>query len=72
MKASIASVATSSRGTSTEWGRSSALVEDGFAKRLEVALDPELLRYAIDKGSITLDGVSLTIAGLGDLGFPLP
>lgn len=43
-----------------------SLVEDGFAKRLEVALDPDLLRYAIDKGSITLDGVSLTIADLGD------
>jgi len=43
-----------------------SLVEDGFAKRLEVALDPDLLRYAIDRGSITLDGVSLTIADLGD------
>ena len=32
----------------------------------EVELDPDLLRYAIDKGSITLDGVSLTIADLGD------
>lgn len=43
-----------------------SFVEDGFAKRLEVALDPDLLRYAIDRGSITLDGVSLTIADLGD------
>lgn len=40
--------------------------EDGFAKRLRVALDPGLLRYVIDKGSIALDGVSLTIASLGD------
>jgi len=40
--------------------------EDGFARRLRVALGPELLRYAIDKGSITLNGVSLTIANLGD------
>ena len=43
-----------------------AIEEDGFAKRLRVALDPDLLRYAIDKGSITLDGVSLTIADLGE------
>ncbi len=40
--------------------------EDGFARRLKVALSPDLLRYAIAKGSITLDGVSLTIADLGE------
>ncbi|MGC1851530.1 MAG: riboflavin synthase [Solirubrobacterales bacterium] len=43
-----------------------AMAEDGFARRLRLALDPVLLRYAIDKGSIALDGVSLTIAALGD------
>jgi riboflavin synthase len=40
--------------------------EDGFARRLRVKLEPRLLRYAIDKGSIALNGVSLTVAGLGD------
>jgi riboflavin synthase len=30
-----------------------------------VKLPAELLRYAIDKGSIALDGVSLTVAALG-------
>jgi riboflavin synthase len=39
---------------------------DGFARRLRVELAPELLRYVIAKGSITLNGVSLTIADLGD------
>jgi riboflavin synthase len=43
-----------------------SIEEDGFAKRLRLALDRDLLRYAIDKGSITLDGVSLTIADLGE------
>lgn len=43
-----------------------AVEEDGFARRLRVALAPELLRYAIARGSIALDGVSLTIADLGD------
>lgn len=43
-----------------------AAEEDGFARRIRVELPPELLRYAIDKGSVTLDGVSLTIADLGD------
>jgi riboflavin synthase len=47
-------------------GEVSSIEEDGFARRLRVTLDPELLRYAIDKGSITLDGVSLTIADLGE------
>lgn len=42
-----------------------AVSEDGFARRVRVALGPELLRYAVDKGSITLSGVSLTIAELG-------
>ena len=43
-----------------------AVEEDGFARRLRVGLAPALLRYAVDKGSITLSGVSLTIAALGD------
>jgi riboflavin synthase len=40
--------------------------DDGFARRLRVALAPELIRYTIEKGSIALNGVSLTIANLGD------
>jgi riboflavin synthase len=47
-------------------GEAIAVTEDGFARRVRVALGPELLRYAVDKGSITLSGVSLTIAALGD------
>lgn len=43
-----------------------AVEDDGFAKRLRVSLPPELLRYAIDKGSIALGGVSLTVAELGE------
>jgi riboflavin synthase len=42
-----------------------AVEDDGFARRVRVALAPDLLRYAVDKGSITLSGVSLTVAGLG-------
>jgi riboflavin synthase len=47
-------------------GEVASVEEDGFAKRLRIALSPDLLRYAIDKGSITLDGVSLTVAELGE------
>jgi len=40
--------------------------DDGFARRIRVELAPELLRYLVDKGSITLSGVSLTVAELGE------
>ena len=47
-------------------GEVASVEEDGFARRVRVGLSPELLRYAVDKGSITLSGVSLTIAELGE------
>ena len=43
-----------------------AIAEDGFARRLRVALEPELARYVVEKGSIALSGVSLTVAAVGD------
>ena len=43
-----------------------SIADDGFARRLRVALGPDLLRYAVDKGSIALSGVSLTIAALSE------
>ncbi len=43
-----------------------AIEDDGFARRLRVSLGPELLRYVVEKGSIALAGVSLTVADLGD------
>jgi riboflavin synthase len=39
--------------------------EDGFAKRVRLQLDSRLLDYVVEKGSIALDGVSLTVAALG-------
>ena len=38
--------------------------EDGFARRVRVALPDGLERYAVEHGSITLAGVSLTVAAL--------
>lgn len=40
--------------------------DDGFARRVRVELPTQILRYVVDKGSITLSGVSLTVADLGD------
>jgi riboflavin synthase len=47
-------------------GEVAGVDDDGFARRLRVQLPQELRRYVIDKGSIALDGVSLTVAALGD------
>jgi riboflavin synthase len=47
-------------------GEVASLESDGFAKRLRVMLPVALMRYVIDKGSIALDGVSLTVAALGE------
>jgi riboflavin synthase len=40
--------------------------EDGFARRLRVRLGDDLLRYAVERGSIGLAGVSLTVSALGE------
>lgn len=40
--------------------------EDGIARRLRIELPRQLLRYVIDKGSIALSGVSLTVTQLGE------
>jgi riboflavin synthase len=47
-------------------GRVTDVTEDGFARRIRVELPPELRGYVVDKGSVALNGVSLTIAALGD------
>jgi len=47
-------------------GEVASVERDGFARRLRVALPPGLLRYAIDRGSVALSGVSLTVAALGE------
>jgi riboflavin synthase len=39
-----------------------AVEPDGFARRVRLALAPELGRYVVEHGSIALDGVSLTVA----------
>jgi riboflavin synthase len=40
--------------------------EDGFSLRLRVSLPERLTRYVIPQGSITIEGVSLTVAECGD------
>ncbi|MGA8926331.1 MAG: riboflavin synthase, partial [Solirubrobacterales bacterium] len=40
------------------------LSADGFAKRLRLELPDDLLPYVVERGSIAVEGVSLTIADL--------
>jgi riboflavin synthase len=47
-------------------GTVSSVEDDGFARRARVDLPTQLLQFVVDKGSITLSGVSLTISQLGD------
>ena len=42
---------------------------EGEGKRVWIDAAPELMRYLVEKGSITVEGVSLTVAGLADDGF---
>jgi riboflavin synthase len=42
------------------------LSADGFAKRLRLELPEDLLPYVVERGSIAIEGVSLTVADLGE------
>ncbi|MGK2932859.1 MAG: riboflavin synthase [Solirubrobacterales bacterium] len=46
-------------------GQVSSLTGDGFSLRVRVALDDDLARYVVPQGSITLEGVSLTVTECG-------
>jgi riboflavin synthase len=50
-------------------GEVEELHDEGFARVIRVACDPELLRYVVEKGSIAVDGVSLTVASVDEDGF---
>lgn len=45
-------------------GTVASVMDDGFARVMEVEAPERLLHYAVEKGSIALDGVSLTVAEL--------
>jgi riboflavin synthase len=40
--------------------------DEGFARLVTISAAPELLRYVVEKGSIAVDGISLTVAGVGE------
>jgi riboflavin synthase len=43
--------------------------EEGFSRVVRIATPAELLRYVVEKGSIAVDGVSLTVSAVDDEAF---
>ena len=52
-------------------GRVRSVEPEGDGRRTWIDVPPDLLRYCVEKGSVAVDGVSLTIAALDDQGFAL-
>ena len=50
-------------------GEVQEVVADGFARRVKVRAPAEVLRYVVAKGSVAVDGVSLTVAAIDDASF---
>lgn len=48
---------------------SSVDVGDGGGRAMRVEVEEQLRRYVVEKGSVTIDGVSLTVAATTDEGF---
>ena len=43
--------------------------EEGFSRVVRIAAPADLLRYVVEKGSIAVDGVSLTVSAVDDEAF---
>lgn len=50
-------------------GHVAAVTSEGGARRVRVEPPADLLRYVVRKGSITVDGVSLTVTAVDEVGF---
>ena len=50
-------------------GEVASVAEDGFARRIGITVPREQHRYVVERGSVAIDGVSLTVAALTADGF---
>ena len=50
-------------------GTIGSITPSGFAKLVEVTAGQDILRYVVEKGSIAVDGVSLTVAAVDEHAF---
>lgn len=50
-------------------GRIAAVQSEGGSVRIRMEASHDILRYLVEKGSVTVDGISLTVAGVDESGF---
>lgn len=50
-------------------GEVAGVREDGFARRLAIDVPDELRGFVVERGSVAVDGVSLTVAAVTERGF---
>jgi len=50
-------------------GTVESVTEEGFARVVRIAAPPDILRYVVEKASIAVDGVSLTVAAVDENSF---
>ncbi|HEY2006423.1 MAG TPA: riboflavin synthase [Solirubrobacteraceae bacterium] len=50
-------------------GSVASITADGFSRQVRITADPDVLRYVVRKGSIAVDGVSLTVSDIDDASF---
>ena len=50
-------------------GTIAGVQDDGFSRRVTVSAPQKLMRYVVEKGSVAVDGVSLTVADLDHSSF---
>jgi riboflavin synthase len=50
-------------------GTITAMQDDGFARLVRIDASEDVLRYVVEKGSIAVDGVSLTVAAVDEESF---
>jgi riboflavin synthase len=50
-------------------GTVEAVTEEGNSRVVRIEAATELLRYVVEKGSIAVDGVSLTVSGVDEKAF---
>ncbi|MEX0666717.1 MAG: riboflavin synthase [Acidimicrobiia bacterium] len=52
-------------------GEVTRVVPEGEGRLIRISAPPDGLRYVVEKGSITVDGVSLTVTSVDDAGFEI-
>jgi riboflavin synthase len=50
-------------------GSVAAIAEDGFSRVVTIDAPADLLKYVVEKGSIAVDGISLTVSRVDDTSF---